>query len=140
MMVRLMKKIGLALQLVCLFGGTVLSGCTNSVPQQSIQNSPYTHGNVQLHLKKGVTSQADVLNVFGAPNIATTDETGQEIWTYQKNATVANSNTSNSFGTVIIAGVSNGSSGFEQSSRTMTLIIKFDKGKVSDFKSMSSSF
>ena len=117
-----------------------LYGCVQSNPQ-SIQNSPYTHGNVQLTLKKGITSQAEVLNTFGSPNITTIDATGQEVWTYQKHATVANATQSGAYATILIAGAGNGTSGFEQSSRTMTLIITFDSTrKVSDFKSMSTSF
>lgn len=94
-----------------------------------------------MHIKKGVTSQNDVLHVFGAPNITTIDASGQEVWTYQKNATIASSSQSGAYASIIVAGVGNGTSGFEQSSRTMTLIITFDSsGKVSDFKSMSTSF
>jgi outer membrane protein assembly factor BamE (lipoprotein component of BamABCDE complex) len=103
-------------------------------------HNPYTHGNVQLTLRKG-TSQAEVLEKFGAPNIATTDGEGNEVWTYQKHASVAKSKSSDSYGTIILFGGSSRSSGFESSSRTMTLIIKFDSNKtVKDFKSMSSSF
>ena len=103
-------------------------------------HNPYTHGNVQLTLRKG-TSQAEVLEKFGAPNIATTDGDGNEVWTYQKHASVAKSKSSDSYGTIILFGGSSRSSGFESSSRTMTLIIKFDSNKtVKDFKSMSSSF
>lgn len=85
--------------------------------------------------------QAEVLEVFGAPNVATVDSSGQEVWTYQKYATVSKSNQSGGYGTVILFGASGGSSGFEQSSRTMTLIIKFDADKkISDFKSMTTNF
>jgi outer membrane protein assembly factor BamE (lipoprotein component of BamABCDE complex) len=127
--------------LICVLLATSIAGCTNTPPQNSIENSPYTHGNVQLTLKKGETTQAEVLNKFGAPNITTIDATGQEVWTYQKHATVANTTRSGSYASIIVAGVGNGTSGFEQSSRTLTLIITFDKtNKVTDFKSMSSSF
>jgi outer membrane protein assembly factor BamE (lipoprotein component of BamABCDE complex) len=105
------------------------------------KNSPYTHGNVQLTLKKGITTQAEVLESFGSPNITTIDADGNEVWTYQKHATVSKSQESSAYGTVILFGGGEGSSGFEQSSRTMTLIIKFDDSKkVVDFKSMSTSF
>lgn len=120
-----------------------LVACATNPQIQTADNTPnpYTHGNVQLTLKKGVTDQADVLNTFGPPNVATIDASGNEVWTYQKNATVAKSTDSNVYGTIIILGGSKSTSGFEQSSRTMTLIIKFDKSrKVIDFKSMSTSF
>jgi len=104
-------------------------------------DSPLTHGNVQLTLKKGVTTQLEVLEKFGAPNITTIDAAGNEVWTYQKQATVAKSESSSAYGTIILLGGSSKTSGFEQSSRSMTLIIKFDEDKkVYDFKSMYSSF
>ena len=121
-----------------------LAGCVSnpaSTTENTAPNSPFTHGNVQLTLKNGVTTQADVLEKFGAPNIATVDSSGNEVWTYQKNATVSKSNESSAYGTVVLFGGSSSSSGFEQSSRTMTMILKFDDSKkVIDFKSMTTSF
>jgi len=120
-----------------------LAGCATSPPasENVAPNNPFTHGNVQLTLKKGHTSQTEVLEAFGAPNVATIDSDGNEVWTYQKNATVSTSRDSLSYGTVILAGGKTSISGFEQSSRTMTLILKFDdKKKVVDFKSMTTSF
>lgn len=122
---------------------SVLVGCASIPPstESTAPNSPFTHGNVQLTLKKGVTTQAEVLETFGAPNVATVDSAGNEVWTYQKNATVSTSRDSTAYGTVILAGVRTSTSGFEQSSRTMTLILKFDAlKKVIDFKSMTTSF
>lgn len=119
------------------------SGCaTGQVStEQDTKSNPFTHGNVQLTLKKGVTNQAEVLETFGAPNVATLDAEGNEVWTYQKNATVSRSQDSTTYGTVILVGGRNSISGFEQSSRTMTMIIKFDQAKkVLDFKSMATSF
>ncbi len=105
------------------------------------RNSELTHGNVQLNLKVGVTSQTQVLEVFGAPNITSIDGSGQEVWTYQRAATVAQSSSSDGYWTILLAGGSRSASGFEQTQRTMTLIIKFnDKKVVSDFRSRSSEF
>lgn len=105
------------------------------------KNSPLTQGNVQLNLQVGQTSKADVLEVFGAPNITTRDGSGQEVWSYQRHATVAKSKEKDSFWTVLLLGGSTRTSGFSQTSRTMTLIIKFDKSDVvSDFRSRTSDF
>lgn len=105
------------------------------------RNSELTHGNVQLNLRVGETTQASVLEVFGAPNITTIDGSGQEVWTYQRAATVSQSAGSNGFWTILLAGQSQQTSGFEQTQRMMTLIIKFNKDKVvSDFRSRSSEF
>lgn len=128
--------IGLALAL------PLMSGCaaTPTEPAPTTTN-PYTHGNVQLSLVKGQTTQSDVLEIFGAPNVATVDGEGREVWTYQKNATLVKSTTADSYGTIILAGAQKTSTRFESSSRTMTLIIKFDSNKrVVDFSSRTSSF
>ena len=130
-----MKHI-LSLLLIVLIG---LAGCAVPNPRtESIgRNSNYTHGSVQLNLKKGVTTQAEVLEKFGSPNVATIDGSGNEVWSYQKHATVSRS--AEGYATILVVG--GRTSGFEQSSKTMTLIIKFDSQKVvSDFNSMSSSF
>jgi hypothetical protein len=119
----------------------LLASCATNGPQGEEQSNPFTHGNVQLTLKKGETTQAEVLEKFGAPNVTTIDASGLEVWTYQKYATVSRSHESGAYATVILLGGGQSTSGFEQSSRTMTLIIKFgaDK-KVTDFKSMATSF
>lgn len=113
----------------------LLVGC-NTASKEYDRNSGITHGSVQLHLQKGKTTQTEVLEKFGAPNIATTD--GEfEVWTYQKHGTSAKA--SGVGGSLILVGAS--TSGFSQNSRTMTLIIKFDKSKiVSEFNSRYSSF
>jgi outer membrane protein assembly factor BamE (lipoprotein component of BamABCDE complex) len=121
----------------------LFAGCEstkpNSIPPTT--SNPLTHGNVQLTLKKGITTQTEVLEKFGAPNITTLDASGKEVWTYQKQATVANAAANDAGIWLIFVGSSKSESGFEQSSRTMTLIIKFDENKiVYDFNSFSSSF
>lgn len=100
-------------------------------------NSELTQGNVQMYLESGVTTKSQVLETFGAPNITTRDSSGSEMWVYERNAREARS--SQAFATVLLAGA--GTSGFESSSRNMTLIIKFDSSDVvSDFNSRYSSF
>lgn len=112
-----------------------------------------THGMVQMTLRVGETNQAQVLDAFGAPNITTMDAAGDEMWVYDRHATV----TSDSSGGFSIGlGVGGGGDGVgaggllgfgkkksksSSSSRTMTLVIKFNSAKVvSDFRSRSSSF
>lgn len=112
-----------------------------------------THGMVQMTLQLGKTTQLEVLEAFGGPNVTTLDAQGNEVWIYDRQATVTSAGSSGfSIGMLLGAGGSGvgglGSLGFgksksksTQTQRTMTLIIKFgaDK-KVSDFKSRSSSF
>jgi outer membrane protein assembly factor BamE (lipoprotein component of BamABCDE complex) len=120
----------------------VFSACAPApIKPVTTRNSEMTHGNVQMNLKVGETSQTQVLETFGAPNITSIDGAGQEVWTYQRAATVSQSTGSNSYWTVLLAGQSQEASGLEQTQRTMTLIVKFNDRKiVSDFRSRSSEF
>ena len=83
----------------------------------------------------------------------TVDGTGQEVWIYDRHATIT-SDSSGGFSIGIGVGGGDGGVGAvgglgfgkkksksETSQRTMTLVIKFDNAKVvSDFRSRSSSF
>ena len=94
-----------------------------------------------MNLAVGATTQTEVLETFGAPNITSIDGSGQEVWTYQRHASVAQSSSSSGYWTIVLAGGSSEAAGFEQTQRTITLIIKFDaNGVVSDFRSRSSNF
>ncbi len=122
-----------------------LSGCVSM--QSNPEKNPFTSGQVSLTLHQGKTTEAQVMKVFGSPNIVTQDASGNAIWTYQKNATVERSHSESAsalgaFTTIILGGSASASaSGSEQSSRTMTLIITFNKnGIVSNFKSMTTHF
>lgn len=126
---------------VCLIA-VLSAGCASAPPQPVDQRSnALTQGNVQLNLRVGVTNKAQVLEVFGAPNITTRDASGAEVWSYQRHATVAQSNSSSGYWTILLAGGGSTAEGFSQTSRTVTLIIKFDsRDVVSDFRSRTSEF
>lgn len=118
-----------------------LSGCATTAGPVDQRNSELTQGNVQLNLRVGTTTKAEVLEKFGSPNITTRDGSAQEVWSYQRMATVSQSSASSSYWTILLAGQSKSADGFAQTSRTMTLIIKFDaKDVVSDFRSRTSEF
>lgn len=139
------------------FAAMVTAACLLSVATQSAiaADAPnnLTQGMVQMTLQVGKTSQVEVLETFGGPNISTLDSQGQEVWVYERQATVTSSSSSGfSIGMLLGAGggdVAGGAglgfgkskSAASQTQRSMTLIIKFgaDK-KVIDFKSRSSSF
>jgi len=123
----------------------LLSACMmppRSQDSSGIQkNSSLTQGNVQLNLRVGETTKFEVLENFGSPNATTRDGKGREVWTYQRSAKVSRSSSQESYWTIIIAGQSSDSSGFETSSRMATLIIKFDENDVvTDFRSRTSNF
>ena len=131
----------------------VTFACPASAREPNQLPNTLTQGMVQMTLKVGETTQYNVLETFGGPNVSTLDGEGREVWVYDRHATVSYDKSSGfSIGMLLGAGggsvAGGGGFGFgssksksEQSSRTMTLIIKFGPDKrVVDFKSRSSSF
>jgi hypothetical protein len=112
-----------------------------------------THGMVQMTLRVGQTTRAEVLETFGGPNITTIDGEGREVWVYDRFATVSSTKDSG-FRIGILGGAGGdgaaGGAGLgfgkskskaSTSTRSMTLILKFGSdGRLADFKSRSSSF
>lgn len=138
--------------LLCLTAA-IMAWSAPSLANEGQSPNTLTHGTVQMTLRVGQTTQAEVIETFGAPNITTIDATGHEMWVYDRHATVTRDS---SGGFSIGLGVGGGDGGVgalgglgfgkkksktETSSRTMTLVIKFDSANVvSDFRSRSSSF
>lgn len=137
-----------------IFAAASLSLAT-SIVQAKPTDSPnmLTHGMAQMTLHIGTTTQLEVLETFGAPNITTLDASGQEVWVYDRQATVTSSGASGFSIGMLVGGGGGGAAGgaglgfgkskskATQTQRTMTLVIKFDAAKrVVDFKSRSSSF
>lgn len=119
-----------------------LAGCATSEQKPLADvNSALTHGNVKRHLVIGETTSAEVVEVFGAPNITTQDGEGNESWTYQRAATTQQGESRVDFLNLEILGGGVSQASSERSSRMITLIIKFDKdGVVSYFRSRASNF
>jgi len=129
-------------KLLLILGGVLtLSACMDTPQPLTQRNSQLTQGNVQMNLIVGQTRKAEVLEKFGAPNITTRDGSGREVWTYQRAAQISQSSGKSGYWTIILAGQSSRSSGFESSSSMITLIIKFDENDVvKDFRSRTSKF
>ena len=119
-----------------------VSACATPTPGPVDQrNSTLTSGNVSMNLTVGQTTQNQVLETFGAPNIVTMDGQRNEVWSYQRHATVTQGSGGSNYWTIILAGNGQYAEGFQQTQRTITLIIKFDAKKVvSDFRSRTSDF
>ncbi|SFF99444.1 hypothetical protein SAMN05518801_10566 [Novosphingobium sp. CF614] len=141
-----MRRIAFLVTLAC-------ASSLSAKSQEADQPNTLTQGMVQMTLRVGTTTQTEVLEAFGAPNITTLDAQGQEVWVYDRQATVSSNGSSGfSIGMLLGAGGDGvgGGGGFgfgssksrsSQTQRSMTLIIKFNPDKrVSDFKSRSSSF
>ena len=137
-----------------LFLSITLSGCLLTAQQhREAINDPtdkLTVGTVQKEIKKGM-SGAEVAIVLGSPNIVTKDKSEVETWIYDKISTeYVYSRSSAGIGSLIIGvasiigaggGSASSSSGASsKSQKTLTIIIKFTKGVVSEYTYHTSSF
>lgn len=115
-----MKTTSLVLLLACL---TVLStGCQES----RTQGSNLTPGMAKTKITNGVTTQSEILEVFGAPNIITKNKSGNEVWTYDKVA--MDKSNKEGYWTILAAGESSGNQ--TTSTKTFTLMLEFDDDDI----------
>jgi len=105
-------------------------------------------GSAKLFLKKGESTQAEVLEAFGGPNIVAGDADGNETWTYDRMSYVSSSVSGGGtaggagvIGTVPVGGLLWGNaSKATSSSRTVTLFLYWKDGVLADYKYRSASF
>lgn len=104
----------------------LLSGCNNVNQVEPVQKSNLTTGMVKKTIIEGVTTQTEILKVFGAPNIITKNKSGNEVWTYDTIS--VEKSAEEGYWNVIVGGVRGGKS--SASTRTFTLMIEFDSNEV----------
>ncbi len=147
---------------ICLAVATLAAGCQTATEHARDVNTArdagdrLTVGTVQRKIHIGMTN-AQVVEVLGAPNMVTTDEKRRENWVYDKISTqTVYSASSGGINTLFLGGLVTGSAGIgafggagyrsgagaaSTSQRTLTIIIKFDgQNRVRDFAYRSSSF
>ena len=126
------------LLLLILFCGLIcLSGCFENQQNTPATASNLTVGEVKRQVVKGTTSQNDVLQLFGAPNMVTKDKDGNEVWSYNKMS--YQTNTSASSGTLILFGASQAMS--SSATKSFDLYITFNsKNVVKDYNMVYSSY
>jgi len=103
--------------------------------------SRVTVGTVQREIRVGMSS-AEVIEVLGSPNVVSTDDRRRENWVYDRIATqTAYSGNSGGVNALFLAGVGGRTGAVSTSTRTLTIIIRFDEAqRVRDFSYRSSSF
>jgi hypothetical protein len=142
-------------------GALLVIGCADKTPPPSerVDNpaagtaekpSNLSYGTVTATVKKNVTTQSDLVDMFGGPNISTTDKDGSEKWVYERTSSMndmagsaQDKNFNAAFGGgasvgsgVVGGGVSGGSksSNTQQRSvnsvRTLTVVITFNADKT----------
>lgn len=132
--------------------------------------SALSYGMATGRVKKGVTTQDDLLQLFGGPSVMTTDKDGTEVWMYDKTTSTVSGSTSQSgsqaehsdasvmagfLGIPFLAGVggakstengqsaqvSQGAENITRSVKTITFIIKFNADKtVMDYAVRQASY
>ena len=131
-----MKKSISVILIVFLF--LIISSCaTYPRKQEPTQLSNLTIGMVKSKIIKGTTTQAEILEIFGSPNIITKNRDNDEVWDYNR---MSYKTTSGADGVSVI---------FFSGSRAMTtattqsfdLILIFDENDVvKDYSVISAKF
>ena len=151
-------------------GGCGGDAASNVPPAQRVENpaagtterpSSLSYGTVTSVVKKGQTTQAELLDLFGGPNSSTVDADGVETWVYERTSSTTDTagsadakNLQAFFGAGGAAGpvaVGGGVAGgtrntndqrrTSSSVRTLTVVIKFNENKtVKDYSARASYF
>ena len=173
---------------ICFYGlFLILTGCqttNNSAPPASVKApdlpppaasageppGALSYGMVTGRVNKGVTTQQELIDLFGGPSTMTTDKDGTEVWMYDKTSSTVSGNYAHSgsqasrseasvmagfFGIPLVAGVggakgsandqsaqiSQGAGSVTRSVKTITFIIKFNPDKtVKDYAVRQASY
>ena len=128
-----------------------------AVSAPNAQPSALSYGTVTAIVQKGKTTQADLLQMFGGPNISTTDAAGVETWVYERSVTqtdvASNARSSEAaaklglffksveLGASGSTGQTAAASSTTTSIRSLTVIVKFNQDKtVKDYSVRASYF
>ena len=140
-----------------------LVGCASQAPNERVaakvenpaagtteRPSSLSYGTVTSVVKKGQTTQMDLLNLFGGPNISSTDADGSEVWVYERTTSTTDTagaqdsknleaffGAGGSAGPVTLGGgvaggtrSSNDARRTSLSVRTLTVVVKFNADKT----------
>jgi outer membrane protein assembly factor BamE (lipoprotein component of BamABCDE complex) len=121
-----------------IFAGCTMTAANHADQLPSSQGRELTVGLVQKDIRKGM-SPAEVAQILGSPNIVSKDKEGVETWIYDKIASEASYSTgTGGILSLFTGGREAGAAATTQ--KTLTVIIKFTKGVISDYSYHSSKF
>jgi hypothetical protein len=83
-------------------------------------------GYAKANLIKGSTTQNEVLEYFGGPNVVSKNKSGTEVWTYSRSG--VDRNAESGYWNVLVVGSKGNQS--HSSARSFTLMITFDENNV----------
>ncbi|OEU65789.1 MAG: hypothetical protein BA863_09985 [Desulfovibrio sp. S3730MH75] len=106
---------------------------TQSVDLQPSGGSEITYGVAKKNIVIGKTRQEDVIKLFGSPDNMIMRQ-GRELWIYDRFRVESSSESSSGYGTLILFGGSSRKSTVSTQTKTLTVILDFNKvGIVEDF-------
>jgi hypothetical protein len=113
-------------------GALLLAGCASAGVDGGSSN--LTAGMAKLEIERGITTQAEILQVFGAPNIVTISSEEGEVWNYNRMAFESVSSAAGILavlwpGSTALAGGA-GTARSSSSTRSFDLILVFDIADV----------
>ena len=128
------------------------SGCTSTWQQPppsnqvSAQHDPLSYGAITSTVKKGETTQEEIVRIFGPPNITTVNASGEEVWVYDRISNTSQQNGwsearrfNSFFGLETFSAKE--ATAHDTSTRTLTVIINFDlTKKVNDYSARATQF
>jgi len=117
------------------------------------KSQPLSYGMVTSKVKKDITTQQEIIELFGGPNITTLTSDGQESWVYEYASTSSDTKETSisdakQFDVFFGLGLYGSKSGEDEkritvarSIKTLTVIIKFNQNKtVSEYSARASYF
>lgn len=129
-----MKKILLTSCFISLF----LMGCaTFPMSKDPAEKSNLTVGTIKSNIIKGKTNQAEILQLFGSPNLVTKNRSNNEVWNYNRMS--FESKAGEDGGTLLLWGGSRAMS--TATTKSFDLIIEFDQDNiVKDYSVISAQY
>lgn len=148
-----MARLTLMYKFFAIFGlSMVLISCASTswqglpiAERQATEHGSLSYGIVTSKVKKGETTQEEIIRLFGPPNITTINNDGEEVWVYDRisNETKQQGwSEASRFNVFFDLGISQKyGEGRSSITRTITVIIEFDKQKkVKDFSARATQF
>jgi outer membrane protein assembly factor BamE (lipoprotein component of BamABCDE complex) len=171
-----MRKIGITEGMRCLIvfavplltislGMLLFSGCATTKmvkqnsevkveePTENIKSQSLSYGMVTSKVKKGITTQQEIVELFGGPNITTLTSEGEESYVYEYTSSSSETketsiSAAKQFDIFFGLGLYGSKSGEEEkritvarSIKTLTVIIKFNQDKtVAEYSARASYF
>lgn len=109
-------------------------GCATG--REAVHPSPLTPGMAKRHIIPGQTTQTEVLEIFGPPDLVTRRE-GTEVWTYDKISQEVRHGSG--YLTILLAGFSR--ERMSSSNKSIMLVIYFDdRDRVRDYRLSAAKF